>query len=73
VTTTTNICNECGWEGDDDELVWKTSHSPSGVASDIGVCPDCGNAHLEEEERELSSDEIKELLGEQRMEEERGS
>ena len=39
-------CNECGWEGEEEDLVWKTY--PMGGGDD-SFCPECGSEDVEED------------------------
>lgn len=43
------ICNNCGWDGDDMELVRKTD-SPDD--NDFSYCPDCESDDFDDEDEE---------------------
>ena len=38
-------CNECGWEGDENDIAFITVHGPCGTFDD-GRCPNCNSTDI---------------------------
>ena len=38
-------CNECGWEGDENDIAFITVHGPCGTFDD-GRCPHCNSTDI---------------------------